>query len=191
MKNLALICTVFVLALVSFSQSNNDESKSDIRVRTDKPTVYLEYVCQDDKNVYLRINNNSIWYIVVWTKESYFLKGKPMTLRNGAKGYAIPANTEANIFYGVEKDELENVTKIKIPKMESQNGGGGNILSQDSVIFPLSINHLKKGLKIYVDFSFEWDGFGTLRKEPTHRVYFRGGDIGSANTGIVSKPCSE
>jgi hypothetical protein len=187
MKKILLI----LIMVFAVEAQNNESGDMSVRVNPNKPSIFLEYVCQDDKNVRLKINNNSIWYIGVWTKESYFMKGNPMTLRNGAKGYAIPKNSEANIFYSVEKDELEKIKKIKIPKMESQNGGGGHILSQDSVVFPVSTKHLKVGLKIYVVFSFEWDGFGSLDKEPEHRVYFRGGDIGSENTGIKPVACQK
>jgi len=82
--------------------------------------------------------------------------------------------------YYVEKDELENIKEIKIPQKEPYyQGGGGRIASQDSILFSVPIEHLRKGLKIYVEFSYEWEltKSGNISNEPHHRVYFRGGDI--------------
>lgn len=190
MKKILLILMLF-LAVTGFSQGKAGFDNIE-RVNAKKPTVYLEYVCQDTRNIQLRMYNNSIWHIGVWTEKSYFPTKKPIRLGNGNKGYAIPNNEEVIMYYYIEKDKLENVKKIKIPKREPYyQGGGGRIVSQDSIRFSVPTQHLKKGLKIYVQFSYEWDGFGDISKEPEHRVYFRGGDIGSANTEIEPTACKE
>jgi hypothetical protein len=193
MKKLLLICTIFLLASTFFSQSNNDESKSDVRVKANKPTVYLEYVCQDEKKISLRMYNNTVWHIGVDAEKSYFPTKKPIKLGNGNKGYAIPNDEEVPIHYYIEKDELGNVKKIKVPKKERYywSNGGGRIAIGDFIYFTVPIEHLHEGLKIYVEFIYEWEisKSGDTSKEPEHRVYFRGGDIGSANTGIEAKPC--
>ncbi len=189
MKTVLFILMLFATE-TTFSQ-HKDAPMSE-KIDPNKPTIYLEYVCQDEKNIKLRLENNSIWYITIWTVKSYFPTSKPFTLRNGAKGYAIPNDEKVDMFYYVEKDKLWDNKKIKIPKKElPREGGGGEVISQDSVIFPVEISHLQKGLKVYVEFSYEWDGQGDISNEPSHRVYFRGGDIGSANTGIEPTLCKK
>lgn len=135
-----------------------------------------------------------IWHIGVGAEKSYFLTTKPIILGNGNKGFAIPDNEEVPIHYYIEKDELEN-TKISIPQKEVyyMQNGGGKVASGDSIRFSVPKAYLEKGLKIYVRFSYEWEIVTSfyLDKEPEHRVYFRGGDIGSANTGIEPTVCKE
>lgn len=193
MKQILLFAIIFFLLQVPFSaQSRIVEQKLGGRVSGNKPTVYLSYVCQDEKKIYLRMHNNTIWHISISAEKSYFLTKKPITLFNGNKGYAIPNDEEVPLHYYIEKDELENIKKIKIPQKEPYyQGGGGRIVSQDSILFSVPIEHLRKGLKIYAEFNYEWEipESGNLRNEPKHRVYFRGGDIGSANTEIEPTVC--
>jgi hypothetical protein len=181
------------LSLVSMAFSQDSKSlKANERVDSRKPTVYLSYICQDEKRVYFRMYNNTIWHISISAEKSYFPTKKPIILGNGNKGYAIPNDEEVPIHYYIEKDELENIKKIKIPEKESYyQNGGGRISSQDSILFSVPIEHLRKGLKIYVEFNYEWEmtESGNMRNEPKHRVYFRGGDIGSANTEIEPTIC--
>jgi hypothetical protein len=192
MKRL-LLTLMLCLAATAFSQSKA-VSESTVRVNPDKPTVYLSYVCQDEKKIYLRMNNNTVWHIGVGAEKSYFPTKKPIQLGNGNKGYAIPNDEEVPIHYYVEKDVLENIKKIKIPQKEPYyQNGGGRIASQDSILFSVPIEHLRKGLKIYVEFSYEWELAkpGDINREAEHRVYFRGGDIGSANTEIEPTACQK
>jgi hypothetical protein len=46
---------------------------------------------------------------------------------------------------------------------------------------------------MYVEFSYDWESTksGNISKEPEHRVYFCGGDIGSLNTGIEPTVCQK
>jgi hypothetical protein len=186
MKNTVLIL-IMVIASAAFSQNKSDESNYDVRVKLDKPTIYLEYICQNEKNIFLRMYNNTIWQILIGAEKSYFPTTKPIKLSNGNKGFAIPNDEEVPIHYYIEKDELDGIKKIKIPKKEPYYlNRGGTIVSGDSIRFSVPIKHLSKGLKLYVGFSYDWDA---KQNEPLHRVYFRGGDIGSANTGIEAKPC--
>ena len=188
MKRILLIL-ILCLAATAFSQNVEDPE----RVNQKKPTVYLEYVCQNEKNIYLRMHNNTIWQIVVGAEKSYFPTTKPIKLRNGNKGYAIPSDEVVPIHYYIEKDALEN-TKIKVPQKEPYYlNRGGTIVSQDSIRFSVPIEHLRKGLKIYVGFGYEWELAlpGDINREAEHRVYFRGGDIGSANTDIEPTACQK
>ncbi len=192
MKRVFLILILFIVATVSSQTKNSLELPE--RVDTNKPTVYLNYVCQNEKKIYLRMYNNTIWHIRVGAEKQYFPTKKPIKLGNGNKGYAIPNDEEVPIHYYIEKDELENIKKINIPDKEPYYiNGGGPIISQDSVFFSVPILHLRKGLKIYIEFAYEWEmtNSGDISKEPEHRVYFRGGDISSANTGIEPTVCKE
>jgi len=188
-----LLTLMLCFVVTAFSQ-NKAVFESTARIKPDKPTVYLSYVCQNEKKIYLRMNNNTVWHIGVGAEKLYFPTKKPIQLGNGNKGYAIPNDEEVLVHYYIEKDELENIKKIKIPSKELYyQGGGGRIASQDSILFAVPIEHLRKGLKIYVEFSYEWEmtQSGDMRNEPEHRVYFRGGDIGSANTEIKPTACQK
>lgn len=184
-----VLTLILCLAATAFSQNGEDPE----RVNQKKPTVYLEYVCQDEKNIHLRMHNNTIWQIIVGAEKSYFPTTKPIKLRNGNKGYAIPSDEVVPIHYYIERDALEN-TKIKIPQKEPYYlNQGGRIVSQDSIRFSVPTEHLRKGLKIYVGFGYEWELAlpGDINREAEHRVYFRGGDIGSLNTGIEPTACQK
>jgi hypothetical protein len=188
-----ILMLMLCLAATAFSQIKDVVETSE-RVDPGKPTVYLSYVCQNEKKVYLRMHNNTIWHIGIGAEKSYFPTKKPIKLGNGNKGYAIPNDEEVPIHYYIEKDKLENIKKIKIPEKEPYyQNGGGRIATGDSVLFSVPIEHLRKGLKIYVEFVYEWELVkpGDINREAEHRVYFRGGDIGSANTDIEPTPCQK
>ncbi len=181
------------MASTPFAQSNNDETKIDIRLRNDKPTVYIEYVCQDEEKIFLRMHNNTIWHIGVGAEKSYFPTKKPIKLGNGNKGYAIPNNEEVPLHYKIEQDELGNEKKMEVPKQKLYYYPNvrGRIASEDFIKFAVPIGHLQDGLKISVRFSFEWELITSfhLAREPVHRVYFQGSEIGSENTGIEPVAC--
>ncbi|HMM79037.1 MAG TPA: hypothetical protein PKC65_03330 [Pyrinomonadaceae bacterium] len=188
-----ILILMLCLAATTFSQ-NREETESTARINPEKPTVYLSYVCQDEKKIHLRMNNNTIWHVYVEVDKSYFPTKKPIQLQNGAKVYAIPNNEKIPVFYYAERDQLEDVKGIKIPKLEYHfTNGGGWLASNDSILFSVPIELLRKGLKIYVEFFYEWEmaKSGDTRKEPEHRVYFRGADIGSLNTGIKATACQK
>lgn len=187
-----ILIFISLLPFQIFSQNRNDVQNFSSRIEADKPTIYLGYVCQNEKKIRLRMYNNTVWHINVWAEKSYFPTKKPIQLSNGNQGYAIPNDEEIPVYYYIEKDTLENIKKIKLPHKEPYyQGGGGRIASQDSVLFSVPIGHLRKGLKIYVEFSYEWEmtKSGDISKEPKHRAYFRSSDIGSANTQIAPIPC--
>lgn len=193
MKNSALI---FVLLLVTtaFSQSGDIDSKLNVRVKTDKPTVYLDYVCQDKKKIYLRMFNNTIWNIDVTAYESYFPTKRPLILLNGAKVYAIPDDKEIPLQYYVQKDEMIGKKKVKIPKVVGyRTNGGGWIASQDSILFSVPMDYLQEGLKVSVNYNYEWEitKDGYTINDPEHRVYFRSGTISSANSDVIPLACKK
>lgn len=155
MKNAVLTAMLF-LATTSFSQSSSDEFKSGGRVKADHPTVYLEYVCQDKKKVYLRMYNNTVWHISVVADELYPPK-TPIKLRNGINTYAAPNDKEISLQYRVEKWALpwENV---KVPQIAYPDNGFGNwIASQDSILFSVPIEYIRKDLQVFVRFNYEWE----------------------------------
>ncbi len=177
MKIIVLIF-VFFLAATSFSQSNDGNVEPTERVIGDKPTVYLEYACQDKKEVYFRMYNNTIWHISVTTDELYLSK-KAIKLRNGVNTYAMPNDRKISLHYRVEKWALpwENV---KIPKIVYPHNGFSNwIASQDSILFSVPLEYLRKDLQIFVRFEYEWEitKKGYTINDPEHRVSFRGLDL--------------
>ena len=177
MKKLVLFLILFS-ATTSFSQSSSDELKSGARVNADKPTVYLEYACQDKKKVYLRMYNNTIWHIGITTEGLYYPSKTPIKLRNGVNTYAAPNDRAISLKYHVEKWALpwENV---KVPKMAyADNGFSEWIASQDSILFSVPIEYLRKDLQVFVSFQYEWEVAKTgYTNDPEHRVSFRGIDF--------------
>lgn len=178
MKNGVLFLILF-LATTSFSQNSSDELKFGGRVKADKPTVYLDYVCQDKKKIYLRMYNNTVWHISVTTDELYYPSQKPIKLRNGVNTYAAPNDRGISLQYRVEKWALpwENV---EVPKVAySDNGFSSWIASQDSILFSVPIEYLRKDLQVFVRFNYEWEVTkkGNTINDPEHRVSFRGLDL--------------
>ena len=70
MKSVLLGLMIF-LSVTVFSQ-NKEDAESNVRVDPKKPTVYLSYLCQDEKKIYLRMHNNTVWHIGVGAEKSYF-----------------------------------------------------------------------------------------------------------------------
>jgi hypothetical protein len=176
MKRLALIF-ILLVATSSLAQSS-DESKSSGRVKSDKPTVYLEYICQDKKSVYFRMYNNTIWHILVTTGELYPPKTQ-IKLQNGVNTYAAPNDRAISLHYRVENWALPG-ENVKIPQIAYPHGGFSNwIASQDSILFSVPIEYLRKDLQVYVRFNYEWETNkrGNTINDPEHRVYFRGIDL--------------
>lgn len=175
----AILIFMLLFATTSVSQSSNDELKSGGRVNPDKPTVYLEYVCQDKTKVFLRMYNNTIWHIAITTDELYFPTKTPIKLRNGINTHAAPNDKEITLRYRIEKFALpwENV---KVPKIANPDNGYGDwIASQDSILFAVPIEYLRKDLQVFVGFNYEWEITikGYTINDPEHRVSFRGIDF--------------
>src|SRR5258705_7674988 len=101
MKNGTPILILF-LATIAFAQGRSEELKFGGRVKADKPTVYLEYVCQNKEKVYLRMYNNTIWHISVRADKLYPSKTR-IKLRNDVNTYAAPNDKEIWLYYRVEQ----------------------------------------------------------------------------------------
>jgi len=193
MKAFIPIALLVCLAITCVGQGDRPGS-IDARINESLPTVYLKYVCSGRDTIRLSFNNNTIWHTSITTEKSYFFTSKPITLYNGAKGHAIPPGEKVVVAYDVERDPLLTEKRVKVPKIEHPyQMGGGRVTSTDYVFIDVAAKYLKKGLRIWVEFSYEWEGTpsGNLSLEPRHRVYFRAGDIGSLNTGIVATPCAD
>lgn len=177
MKRAALILAL-LLTTTSFAQSSNDELKSGGRVRADKPTVYLEYVCQDKRQVHLRMYNNTIWHISVDTDGLYPDKTK-IRLRNGVDTSAAPNDREVSLHYRIERWALP-WEDVKVPKIAYPDNGFANwIASRDSILFTVPVEYLRKDLQVIVRFNYEWEitKQGYTISDPEHRVSFRGIDF--------------
>lgn len=178
MKN-AVLLLLLTLAATPFSQSGGDESASGGRVRADKPTVYLEHVCQDKKRVYLRMHNNTVWHISVVTDDLYYPSETPIRLRNGIGTYAAPNNREVSLQYRVEKWALPS-EHVEVPEVAyPDNGFSSWIASRDSILFSVPVGYLRKDLQVSVSFNYEWEitKKGHTINDAEHRVSFRGLDL--------------
>ena len=178
MKVLVFIIVMF-LTLNSFAQTNGDKPQSGVRANANKPMVYLEYVCQDNKKVRLRMYNNTIWTLSVTSDQLYYFTKKTVKLFNGEKFYAMPNDKEVSLHYRVEKFALPWVN-VKVPKLpQPDNGSLSWIASEDSILFSVPIEHLRKDLQVSVEFNYEWEmkKTGFFDTTPEHRIIFRGIDL--------------
>lgn len=183
-----LLLTTF-LATTNLAQSNSIEGGANGgRVQADKPTVYLDYVCQDNEKVYLRIHNNTIWHINVITDRAHAPKRR-IQLRNGVNTYALSNDTGISLRYGVEKWALP-WEHVNVPKLVPPHTSFGSwIVSQEAAIFPVSVEHLRRDLQVIVRFNYEWEitKNGYTINDPEHRVSFRGLDFSDSKPSPCEK----
>ena len=180
----AMSFLALLLAAAAVGAQGGDELKYGGRVNPDRPTVYLGYVCQDKKKVYLRMYNNSVWHLIVTTDELYYPSKTPIKLRYGVNTYAAPNDREVSLQYRVEKWALpwEHVKVPEAPRPD--NGFSGWIASQDSILFSVPAEYMRKDLQVFVTFNYEWEATkkGPPISGPEHRVSFRGIDLPDAAT---------
>lgn len=178
MKKLTLIFLLF-LTTSAFSQINELQPKADGQLEAGKPTTYLEYGCQDKKNVQLRMFNNTIWAVAVNSDKLYYKTEKTVKLANGKEFYAMPNDREVSLQYRIEKFALPS-ENVKIPKVNYPDSSSTNwIASGDYVLFSVPIEYLRKDLQIFVKFNYEWEltKRGSIVSGPEHRISFRGIDL--------------
>ena len=187
MKKATLIFLLFSAVSV-FSQNGDVTLKADGQAKSNRPTVYLEYVCQDNKKIHLRMFNNTVWTIAVNSDELYYKTGKSVTLANGKEYYALPNDKEISLQYRVDKFALPT-ENVKIPKISYLDSASTNwIASGDSVLFSVPSQYLKENLQIFVRFNYEWEVTknGSIVSGPEHRVSFRGIDIPDKTIGCAN-----
>ena len=175
--------TTFILimgsSLIVFSQNNSSEFKAEGQIESGKPTVYMEYICQDKNKVSLRLHNNTVWTIAVSSDRLYYRTNKVVKLANGKEFYTMPDNKEVSLQYGVEKYALPS-ENVKVPTVSRNDATSKNwIASGDSVLFSVPIEYLRQDLMVFVKFNYEWevDKKGFIVIGPEHRLLFRGIDI--------------
>jgi hypothetical protein len=174
-----VLASVLCLVLTAFSQTNSSSKNAVGQVRGNTPTVYLEYVCQDKKNIRLRLNNNTIWILAVSADELYYKTEKTVKLANGIEFYTMPNNKEVSLQYRVDKFALPE-KNVKVPKIAYSDSSNTNwIASADSILFSVPNDYLKEDLKITVRFNYEWEVSkdGVIVSGPEHTISFRGIDL--------------
>ena len=186
MRNVVLILTLS-LVTAAFSQNRHDQGEG--RVKADKPTVYLAYICQDKERVYFRMHNNTVWNISVEADDLYFPSKTAVKLRNGVNTYAAPNDKEIAIRYRIEKwaSPGENVD---LPKIAHPDNAFSNwIASEDSILFSVPLEYLRKDLQVVVRFNYEWEitKQGYTINDPEHRVSFRGMDLSGTTPSAFQK----
>jgi hypothetical protein len=175
---LSLILLIIVQFVNCFSQFN-EKSKSDGQVKYEKPSVYIDYVCQDKHNVQLRMFNNTIWALSIESNQLYNYTSKTIKISNGKEFYAMPNDKVVSLFFQVDKFSLPS-KKVNIPKLSRADSSSNNwIASDDSILFSVSTEYLRKDLQIYVKFNYEWElsKSGFIVGSPEHRISFRGIDM--------------
>jgi len=134
---------------------------------------------EDNQVIWLRFHNNSCWAISFPT-DSLYIGPKTTLLRlNDGRGVLAPREgLEVNVQYQAEPEP--GVASVSLPIIRRADVLSNTWLASGrSVIFAVSREHLKKDLRVYVPFNYEWEtaehdsGGG----EPEHRVYFRASDL--------------
>lgn len=149
------------------------------RVQADKPTVYLEYLCQDKQKYLLRLHNNTIWHLSVRVDRLIYPSQTPIRLRSGVNTYAAPNDKEVLLQYRVDKYALP-WEEVKVPVVAyPDNSFSAWIASQDSIFFSVPTRYLREDLQVFVSFNYEWEitKEGYTINDPEHRVSFRGLDL--------------
>ena len=175
-------CSLLSIFLVfsALSYPAQSTSKQAIKVNLNKPSVWLEYLCSENDKIQLRLNNNTIWHLKIFSA-GYWGTKKPVLLLNGNRTFAAPDDVPIeSLFYHVEIDKGARVSGIKLPKETrsgiGNDGGGTWIAPADSVFFPVPVDYLHEGLKVAVSFKYEWEipKDGHLIDDPEHTVFFTG-----------------
>ena len=183
MKRVAFI-SIFLVVCPVLGQNQKSDLRAGARVDPTKPTVYLEYVCQDRKQVHLRVHNNPIWNITVETDDLYWATKKPIELLNGVKTYAAPNDKQISLQYRVEPFSI-NLRKVEMPKVTDPHVRFPSwIASQDSIQFLVPVSYLRDDLQVVIRFQYEWELVKpTYLNDPEHRLIFRGIDLPREDAG--------
>jgi hypothetical protein len=177
MKRVVFI-SIFLIVCPVLAQDEKADLKTGARVNPDKPTVYLEYACQNKKRAYLRMHNNTIWNVLVRTDELYYEVRKPIELSYGVKSHALANNREISLQYHIEPFSM-NPQKVDMPKITYPHVHfAGWIASNDSIQFSVPMAYLREDLQVVVNFQYEWEVVKpTYLNDPEHRITFRGIDL--------------
>lgn len=169
-----LLCLSSILILLSFSAYAQEKKTTnrppDIRLVKNKPSIFISYERsgkrqplkngESQKGVWLRLHNNTKWQII------FPAFGVPVEFGDVGMFYEIEtegkstAGDSNEIPKGYELDEVYSTIRL----------GPGK-----SVLFSIPYEHLIKGLKLRIRFSYEWENQNDVfaDREPLHFVYFR------------------
>lgn len=129
--------------------------------------------------VWLRFHNNSCWAITFPTDSLYIGPKTALIRLNDGRGALAPREgVEVNVRYRVEAEA--GAASISTPVIQRTDVLSNTWLASGrSVIFAVSREHLKKDLKIYIPFHYEWETaeHDSGSAEPEHHVYFQAADL--------------
>jgi hypothetical protein len=172
---------VFLLMTTSviLPQTVGIRNHASVQVKADKPTVSIEYVCQDKSSVQLRLTNNTVWALAFYSDERYAKSEKLVKLGNGLQYYSIPNDVLVSVQFRVDKFAAPTET-VKIPKIQYLDSSHTNWVPSDSSIrFTVPRAYLRDDLQVFVRINYEWEvtSRGAVVGGPEHRVSFRGIDL--------------
>jgi hypothetical protein len=149
-KLLSFFTVFFIVAIVVVSAQTRRPIKrsSEIRLSSDKPSVYISYVRsgkreplradENDEGVWLRLHNNTKWTIIF-------------------PAFDVPeTHGQVGMFYVLEPvsadiTDLPKGNEIRHVYSTEELGPG------ESVLFSVPREHLPKGVVLRVRFSYEWE----------------------------------
>lgn len=190
-----MFACVLVFCVVIYAQDDSASTNEKIKIVEDKPAVYISVKCKDEKNVGLRVHNNTIWAIAVPTFSFYLdpQNVKRTFLHDGFSVFALPDDKDiSSLLYFVEKRKIqEGKIILEISTYAGDSFNMSWIAAADSIFFLIPVDRLKESSYIYINFKYEWE---TSRKgnfdpnELENRVYFRKSNIDDYENPI---PCEE
>jgi hypothetical protein len=133
----------------------------DVRLRKDKPTVYIEFersgnrealfARESNKGIWMQLHNNTKWSIVL-------------------NMHGVPSDDygDASLIYDVLSDR-QIVIDGACHVCSFNSLGSGR-----SLLFSIPAEHLSNGRALRVKFSYSWEGQSghVTGQEPEHYVYF-------------------
>jgi hypothetical protein len=157
-----------ILFFGSLAVSCSAQQASDVRIDSNKPTVYLAFErLGEDGRVWLRLHNNTQWAISLRTERPGAMLA-PLRLISERTVSALADGSEISPEYLIENVPDPGYGEYWCGTTRSW------IASRQSAIFSFPREHLKFLGRVSVSFKYEWESEG---QEPEHRVRFNETDL--------------
>lgn len=192
-----LLCLVVFALIPILGQSTNAQSTKNSKksqnekLDSQKPSVYISFEkvgtrepigdgSNSDK-VFLRLHNNTRWTISFCVNGFFDREGRESTFKNAIEtslNYEVERERDYSrgMAFGTKEEALESKPEIPpLPRGNPTIHGCSlyRLISNKSVIFSVNSQDLADGLKIKVNFGFDWDSTtGMTGTKTAYYVYF-------------------
>ena len=177
MRITKLLITVVAICVlveaVSAQRGGSRRARRDVHISKQHPTIYITFEGSGrERDVWLRLHNNTRWVIQVPAVEMYM--GRDVVPYRLADEYRLAGKGRGAVAkprYYVERSDGTPVTTDQV-----DTSFGAPVPPGHSVLFNVSREHLSKGHRVYLIFSYQWESGQDYEgaREPIHRVGFDG-----------------